>query len=143
MLPRPLHRWKSFWLGVFVVVFLGWAWARSLDQWDILDWAVSKEEFYSLVNLEGKLRIVCNRMETIGAAFRFQSIEATEEADPMPPWIETTSSVFGWQIDVAHWFLILLFLLLWTTWLVWRSRRMKRLASEPGTAGPQTGSKGP
>ena len=141
MLPRPLHRWTSFWLGVFVVVFLGWAWARSLDQWDILDWAVSKEEFYSLVNLEQKLRIVCNRTETSGATFRFQSIEATEEAVPVPPWIETTSSVFGWQIDVAHWFLILLFLLPWTTWLVGRSRRMKRLA--PGSAGPQTGSHGP
>ena len=26
---RPLYRWKSFWLGLFVLVFLGWAWRDS------------------------------------------------------------------------------------------------------------------
>ena len=27
--PRPFYRWKSFWLGLFVLVFLGWAWSDS------------------------------------------------------------------------------------------------------------------
>ncbi|MCW1924994.1 hypothetical protein OKA05_20695 [Luteolibacter arcticus] len=30
MLPRPFHRWKSFWLGLFVLGFLSWAWWDSL-----------------------------------------------------------------------------------------------------------------
>jgi hypothetical protein len=25
MKPRPIYRWKSFWLGVVVVAFMGWA----------------------------------------------------------------------------------------------------------------------
>ena len=29
MKPRPFYRWKSFWLGLCVLVFLGWAWERS------------------------------------------------------------------------------------------------------------------
>lgn len=29
MTPRPIYRWKSFWLGVCVLGFLGWAWERS------------------------------------------------------------------------------------------------------------------
>ncbi len=26
---RQLYRWKSFWFGMLVIAFLGWAWARS------------------------------------------------------------------------------------------------------------------
>ena len=29
MKPRPFYRRKSFWLGLFVLVFLGWAWWQS------------------------------------------------------------------------------------------------------------------
>ena len=32
MRRRPFYRWKSFWLGVVVLCFLGWAWARSLSR---------------------------------------------------------------------------------------------------------------
>jgi hypothetical protein len=35
MTPRPLYRWKSFWLGLFVVMSLGWAW------WDSTRWVTS------------------------------------------------------------------------------------------------------
>ena len=29
MTPRPFYRWKSFWFGLLVLVFLGWVWADS------------------------------------------------------------------------------------------------------------------
>ena len=32
-------------------------------------------------------------------------------------------------VHVAHWFLILLFLIPWLGWLFWHGRRMKRLAA--------------
>ena len=32
MTPRPFYRWKSFWLGLCVLVFLGWAWRDSLSR---------------------------------------------------------------------------------------------------------------
>lgn len=31
MSPRPPYRWKSFWLGLFVLVFLSWAWRDALE----------------------------------------------------------------------------------------------------------------
>jgi len=45
MSPRPLHRWKSFWLGLLVLIFLGWAWLRSMSyhegiRWFNWDWGV-------------------------------------------------------------------------------------------------------
>jgi len=38
MTPRPLHRWKSFWLGILVLGFLGWAWVRSIVYDDRIVW---------------------------------------------------------------------------------------------------------
>jgi len=32
MNPRPLYHLKSFWFGMLVVGFLGWAWFRSIDR---------------------------------------------------------------------------------------------------------------
>ena len=40
MKPRPFYRWKSFWLGLFVLVFFGWAWWDSyrIDSAITLSW---------------------------------------------------------------------------------------------------------
>jgi len=27
--PRPIHRWKTLWLGILVIAFLTWAWWQS------------------------------------------------------------------------------------------------------------------
>ncbi|MEK7951680.1 hypothetical protein [Luteolibacter soli] len=41
MRPRPIYRWRSFWLGVLVLCFLGWAWARSMTRDEGVElWAV-------------------------------------------------------------------------------------------------------
>lgn len=29
MPPRPIHRWKTLWLGIILVTFLSWAWWQS------------------------------------------------------------------------------------------------------------------
>jgi uncharacterized iron-regulated membrane protein len=42
----------------------------------------------------------------------------------------------GWQnFSVAHWFLILLFLVSWTGFLVWRARRVEEERGEDPTGG--------
>jgi|GEM_PF-5335040 len=30
MTPRPFHRWKSFWIGIFVIASLCWSWWRRV-----------------------------------------------------------------------------------------------------------------
>ena len=32
---RPLYRWKTFWLGLLVLIFLGWAWHASKDRFTV------------------------------------------------------------------------------------------------------------
>jgi len=32
MPSRRLLRWKSFWFGILLMVFLGWAWRDSMDR---------------------------------------------------------------------------------------------------------------
>jgi hypothetical protein len=33
MQPRPIYHWKSFWLGLLVLSFIGWAWLDSKQSW--------------------------------------------------------------------------------------------------------------
>ncbi|MEK7951699.1 hypothetical protein [Luteolibacter soli] len=32
-MPRPIHRWKSFWAGILILTFLSWAWWDSTHFW--------------------------------------------------------------------------------------------------------------
>ena len=136
---RPLHRWKSFWLGVLVVVFLGWAWARSLTNVEFVFWrGLGVNQMSGIVHAYLFLGTT-----TAGNEPRFGSQSISESGPWLPKAFGVSSSSPQTDVRIAHWFLILLFLLPWTTWLVWRVRRMKRLASAPGTAGLQTGSNRP
>jgi len=36
MPSRPLHRWKSLWLGIPVISFFGLAWRESMQSWTLL-----------------------------------------------------------------------------------------------------------
>lgn len=37
MRPRPFYRWKSFWFGLLVLVFMGWASVDSRHYWTNLN----------------------------------------------------------------------------------------------------------
>ena len=142
MPPRPLHRWKSFWLGVFVVVFLGWAW------WDSWVWETQAYffgDYLQVVHARGGIWILWRDDflgEQWGSFYGERNFQKQGDWDSWKPW--EVGREYGFKLlKKSHWFLILLFLLPWTTFLVWRSRRMKHLASEPGSAGLQTGSNRP
>jgi hypothetical protein len=141
MPPRPLHRWKSFWLGVFVVVFIGWAW------WDSWVWETEALFFadgVGMLHARGEVWILWQWELADGWSF-FSGERNFVRPGAWGLWEQWEAArEFGFRISkIPHWHIILLFLLPWTTWLVWRSRRMKRLASEPGSAGLQTGSNRP
>jgi hypothetical protein len=36
MSPPPVYRWKSFWLGLLILGFVGWAWMQSMDHLQVL-----------------------------------------------------------------------------------------------------------
>jgi hypothetical protein len=135
MSPRPVHRWKSFWFGVLVLAFLGWAWLRSMDVRDSASWrSHGGQSCCEVSNYHGEVGLVWGDPGTVG--LYLPGIAFFSDSDSGDDWFPI-ASLFSLEEDMsvlllAHWFLILLFLLPWTAFLFWRIRRMKRLAAEAG-----------
>ena len=124
---RPLlHRWKSFWLGLFVAAFLGWAW------WD-------SHHYYSAVTWIGK-GIAWNADGKIGCSLVVQSLGvpngfATTRMPFGSIWLEGIFAKFK-TYSLPHWILFASFLFLWTIFLVWRWRRQQQLTKAHPLAPP-------
>lgn len=135
MTPRPLYRWKSFWFGGLVIAFLGWAWARSMNHRDAV-YVQLVGKLWANNCVMGKFTIERSEHGRIMASdwgIRFSSEPFPGYDFPVPAALKRIGeeNVFEtWMI--AHWFLILFFLVPWSGWLAWRWREIKRL-SKPGT----------
>jgi hypothetical protein len=132
MLPRPFYRWKSFWLGVFVLAFLAWAWVRSMSYVEGILWMTGK---HSISGGQAFGSVSLNWDGAPPPASRPMWIWVHEAAPAGEPWLNKAVNAETYprqlQLTAAHWFLILLFLLPWTAFLLWRIRRMKHLATCP------------
>lgn len=133
MSPRPLHRWKSFWLGLLVLIFLGWAWQRSirhLDSFGIANSAgsvgglVYQRDSTVILTAPGTMRILPGtRLFTILLPY-----PRNYPLIPPPLSVGRNASQPYHTIIIAHWLLVLLFFVPWVGFLLWRVRRMRRLA---------------
>jgi hypothetical protein len=126
---RPLWRWKSFWLGVLVLVFLASSWAVSMAgytavHWCAVDWWVTgasggggvglRYNGYSGGNSGG---LVVEKWAVVSGNRFPQAI--------MVSWPRDEGDFY---VGVAYWFLIAVFLLVWGGFLYWRWRRMRMKA---------------
>jgi hypothetical protein len=128
MTPRPVYRWKSFWLGVWVLGFLGWAWERSNVRREYIEWVTATggtiagqyegcmwfyrggvPAFYS----EG-LRAGGDEASFEGRCFEGRWFPRAAQCEAGEGYL---------SISIAHWFLILLFLVPWLAFLFWRVRK--------------------
>lgn len=131
MPPRPFHRWKSFWLGLLVLTFLGWAWVRSMHRIDDSTYKASTSSTsWGACTGFGTVLLGWVHDPFAPDGLRFSSSRANVERGstwfPEAILLEGGSDE-GWQnLSIAHWFLISLFLVLWAGFLVWRVRRMRR-----------------
>jgi hypothetical protein len=126
MRPRPIHLWPSFWLGLFVAAFLGWAW------WD-------SHRYYSAVTWIGK-GIGWNASGKLGYSLVVQSPSgpggfATTRMPIGSIWLAGIFAKFQ-TYALPHWILSGSFLTLWATSLVWRWRRLQRLTKSHPLAPP-------
>jgi len=150
MQPRPLYRWKSFWLGVLVLGFLGWAWWISYKfSTRVSYWHVD------VIHCEGYTGIRVSEWVALDY-FSHERVEDDAWASriiPMPFFVrglerdrgpqtwrgEATYREFHeWAyrsmlperraLFLPHWLLIATFLVVWTAFLAWRWRRMRRNA---------------
>ena len=130
MHPRPVYRWKSFWFGVVVLAFLGWSWIRSMGAGDYLAWKGTMDEVVRIDQSGGRIAVVWVREDPI---FSLPEMPLAKHGGGsgmrwFPRAFRYGSPVDGWNwIALAHWFMILLFLLAWCGWLTWRWRGRKRV----------------
>lgn len=138
MLPRPIHRWKSFWLGVLILVFLGWAWARSQHHLDGFLWMGPSFQL-SAGQITGRVELTwADSSGARGKSFIWVQEAASNDGEPLFPKAVNWESYPGQiQLTVAHWFLIGLVLLPWSTFLGWRYRRIRRMAREYARCPPE------
>lgn len=138
MRPRPFYRWRSFWLGVLVLGFLGWGWGKSIKANSGL-FIVAPPFFNGEISQEGST-VRIGSMHPTGAA---NSVITWDEPSPpvphppprLPVAFQLDAEGGEWIVRVAHWFLILLFLVPWSALLLWRGRRRNR-AGLPGPLDP-------
>jgi hypothetical protein len=127
MTPRPLYRWKSFWLGVVVLVFLGWAWVRSVQHRDAVTlYFPSAQHSLTLASRAGSCTVIWEDLPTAGVTWpAFTTISKPMRSGT---WFQEAVGIYDWRWAVAYWFLILLFLGPWLGVLFWRVRRRKGTA---------------
>ncbi len=133
MNPRPFHRWKSFWIGIFVIAFLGWAWVYSIGRLSyVLIPHGSKMEHFAMAQFDARISVGgCQVPQGMVAETKPPNDLDWSENEWFPPALDSAYPFdAGEGYSIAHWFLILLFLIPWTLWLVWRTRKFKRLAAE-------------
>ena len=128
MTLRPLYRWKSFWFGILILLFLAWGWIRSMGSGDYIAIDGKLEELARLDQSGGYIAVVWESdtpifsLPEMPVAWMF----GRDHARWFPKAFKHDSPVDGWRsVAIAHWCLILLFLLTWGAWLAWRWRRLR------------------
>ena len=147
MKPRPMYRWKSFWLGVLVLAFSGWAWWSSHEY---ESYAAGGQ--FAVVHQAGHvgvLRTGYTPARAMGHVLMNQRAEIEVFPLPflirgrglsdLPPFDRSgtfkqavegeylTYPVNCWALFFPHWVLAMVFGVAWVSFLGWRWRKQRRL----------------
>jgi hypothetical protein len=138
MRQRPVYRWKSFWLGVLVLAFLGWAWVRSMS-WEIyLSWGTETRGALVFTNRTGEVSLGWLGYQPGGeAAYMLGLMDGSGEVWPPgeAPWfprfaeVKSEPGVYR-SFTMAHWFVMVMFAMAWGAMLTWRWRKHRGLESK-------------
>jgi 4-amino-4-deoxy-L-arabinose transferase-like glycosyltransferase len=138
MTPRPIYKWKSFWFGILVLVLLGWAWVRSMDWQDWICYGYGGDSRIELGNHTATVEFLLGKSEGVIGTQGFFTLTRRID-DPEAAFehaIEIIRMPGRFWMQIAHWLLILYFLIPWLSilaWRVWRQRKQRRL-TESGAA---------
>lgn len=136
--PRSIYRWKSFWLGLLVLIFLGWAWVRSTHRMDSFSYKGSTfSRTWAGTHGLGVVHLLWWKDRFAVEGLNLYSTSAPSHLRLKSTWFPKPVALSGGSqggadgITISHWFLILLFLVPWTGFLFWRVRRMRRAGKLP------------
>lgn len=133
MTRRPLHKWKSFWLGVLVLIFLAWAWGRSIEHWDGFSFRVyGQTKSVSLAQWAGGACFKIREDPALAPGLHLHTFKIEDEEGFFLErrWFSAEGS--GFLVRVPHGFLMIFFAAVWIAWLCrWRRRRRVAGGEEP------------
>ena len=132
MTPRPIHHWKTFWLGLFVLAFLGSSWIKSSNGSSSLTWLSARKDKAAVAGQRHGLVKFEYYAHPHPTALRTGLSIRSETGDHPRTWIQPAIASYnkdndGWEISIAHWLIILLYLIAWLTTITWWHRRQRRL----------------
>lgn len=136
-MPRPIYRWKSFWLGVLVLCFLGWAWADSMEKDSGVGFVVagcpmgpaSREATVALSWVD--------QIVSFGSHWRvvdhYRLPTTTPSAFPPPSYtiIDSGAPSLIHRVRIPYWLVMIVCLSAWGVFMAWRWRRVSRLTEVP------------
>jgi hypothetical protein len=128
MTPRPIYKWKSFWLGILVLIFTGWGWVQSMTYADGVGWSRGRFGAYARI-WDGTLSIGTDNEPRSPGLDVWHLANADRELDPMLPKFVRDPKLNKIELTLPFWLVILLFLLPWSAFLAWRWRRQRNLTN--------------
>jgi hypothetical protein len=136
MFARRLIRWKSFWLGILVLGVLGWAWIDGVKTTRACGLNVPWGSI-GVAQVQGRLGAQVQQRPS-----KWSFVVRAYPRRPAGRWLPTSTYDATWSgkrgsmgsmdmapyghLYVAHWLLILLFLVPWLAFLFWRIRRQRK-----------------
>lgn len=119
---RPLYRWKSFWLGLFVLVFVGWAYVDSF-RFHAMACQTAGGRTMVVYRSYGVTRF--GEGPTSGFSYNPEWDFTYDDRDsPFPNWVRKPDVPL---FEVRDSLVFFSFLGLWGSGLTWRWRCLKRL----------------
>lgn len=129
---RPIYRWKSFWLGILILSFLGWAWVKSMDE--TLIGTPSDRFAMSFSTGNGAFGVTHSNPPIFGHWPVIHYPTPRDRLQWFPEPVRFHSTLESKDLLVAYWLLILLFFNLWFILLLlrwWRMRIRSRAKALP------------
>lgn len=136
MSRRAMYGWKSFWLGLFVLVFFSWAWRWSVANYETKTCGLGGNEYAQVYVGDGSFVIL--KMRTVPVTVPGLPVMMVLEDDVIGKegWALLSGDRMNagvlWVLAFPMWFPLACWGVVWTGWLVWRWRRMKGLTEVEG-----------
>ncbi|MEK7951663.1 hypothetical protein WKV53_14190 [Luteolibacter sp. Y139] len=141
---RPVYRWKGFWLGVLVVAFLGWVWARSMGR-DEGVWIHGVSRWSHNASVRDGWVVILDKDSLVSPRPPFDVAWYSQRRgdsafDAASGWwlgwtfFQRDRWFFRWAVFPV-WLPIAGFSALWGGWLGWRWRRVRSRLTEMEVAG--------
>lgn len=127
MTPRPLYKWKTFWLGLLVLIFLGWAWHASKDRFTVYR-GDTPVIWLAIGQYQGEAGLFSGHGASAIGTWRYLVSDVPSTSHIFRNEWANGSSEFA-LIVAPHSRLILLFLIAWASLLAWRWHRIHRRSS--------------